>query len=88
MFDEFTIQRNGPYLHVILPDLELDWAGVWRAVELELEEGIELVEVIAPSYEDDESLDGVRELVSKLEEQGVDAIVEWQGVPVLSGVGP
>jgi hypothetical protein len=88
MFDEFTIQRNGRYLHVILPDLEIDWTGVWRAVEFELEEGIELVEVIAPSYEDEESLDGVRELVSKFEEQGMDAIVEWQGVPVLAGAVP
>lgn len=37
-----------PYLRVVLPDFEPDWAEVWSAVDFELEDGVERAEVIAP----------------------------------------
>jgi hypothetical protein len=80
MSEELVIQTNGPYLRVVLPNFETDWAGVSEAVEFELEEGIELAEVVAPCYPDDDCLDGVRELVERLEQLGVETIVEWQGM--------
>jgi hypothetical protein len=82
------IQTNGPYLRLILPDLEDDWLGVSRTLDEELEEGIRRVEIVAPCYRDPASLEGVRELVESLDRQGIDAIVEWQGrtvVPAASG---
>ena len=83
MSEELVIQTNGPYLRVVLPNFETDWAGVSEAVEFELEEGIELAEVVAPCYPDDDCLDGVRELSERLEQLGVETIVEWQGMPSL-----
>ena len=81
MSEELVIQTNGPYLRVVLPNFELDWPGVWSAVDFELEEGIERAEVVAPCYPDDDCLAGVRELVEQLERRGVETVVEWQGRP-------
>jgi hypothetical protein len=81
MSTDVMIQTNGPYLRVVLPDLEADWDGVWRAIEYELEDGVDRAEIIAPCYEDDASLAGVRRLVARLEERGIAAVVEWQGLP-------
>jgi hypothetical protein len=81
MSEELVIQTNGPYLRVVLPDFEEDWAGVRSAVDLELEEGIERAEVVAPCYPDDGCLARVRDLVQQLERRGVETIVEWDGVP-------
>lgn len=39
MSEELVIQTNGPDLRVVLPDFESDWAGVWSAVDFELQEG-------------------------------------------------
>lgn len=86
MSKELVIQTNGPYLRVVLPDFEPDWAGVWRAVEFELEEGIERAEVVAPCFLDDDCLEEVRELIGRLEQRGVETIVEWQGMPSLERV--
>jgi hypothetical protein len=84
MSKDFPIQHDGRYLRVILPASELDWNEVWRAVEHELEEGIAFAEIIAPSYDDDERLEEVRGLVHRLDERGVDSVVEWEGaVPSL-----
>ena len=41
MSEDLIIQTNGPYLRVVLPDFEPDWADVWNAVDFELEDGIE-----------------------------------------------
>lgn len=87
MPEELVIQTNGPHLRVVLPDFETDWAGVAESVEFELEEGIERAEVVAPCYPDDDCLDGVRELIERLEQLGVEAIVEWQGIPSRERVG-
>ena len=54
MSTDIVIQRAGPYLRVILPASEPDWNGVWRTVELELQDRIRLAEIIAPSYKDEE----------------------------------
>lgn len=81
MSEELVIQTNGPYLRVVLPDFESDWAAVWSAVNFELEDGIERAEVVAPCYPDDDCLAGVRELVEQLERRGVETVVEWQGMP-------
>ena len=81
MSEELVIQTNGPYLRVVLPDFEPDWDGVWKAVEFELEEGIERAEVVAPCYPDDGCLASVRELVEQLERRGVETVVEWEGTP-------
>ena len=81
MSDNLVVQTNGPYLRVVLPDFEPDWAEVWRAVDFELEEGIERAQVIAPSYPDERSLAVVREVVGHLERCHVETVVEWQGQP-------
>jgi hypothetical protein len=82
MSEDLVVQTNGPYLRVVLPDFEPDWAEVWSAVVFELEEGIERAEVIAPCYPDDDSLAVVHEVVGHLERCHVETIVEWQGVPL------
>jgi hypothetical protein len=79
MCEDLVVQTNGPYLRVVLPDFEPDWAEVWSAVDFELEEGIVRAEVVAPCYPDENSITGVRGLVGQLEQRGVDAVVEWQG---------
>jgi hypothetical protein len=81
MCEDLIVQTNGPYLRVVLPDFEPDWAEVWSAIAFELEEGIQRAELIAPCYPDDDSVAGVRELVGQLERRCVDAVVEWQGTP-------
>ena len=48
MSEDLVVETNGPYLRVVLPDFEPDWAEVWSAVDFELEDGIERAEVIAP----------------------------------------
>ena len=77
---DVVIQRDGAYLRVILPASELDWQGVWGRVELELRDRVRLAEIIAPSYEDEASLNVVRGLVDRLEDRGVDSIVDWEGI--------
>jgi hypothetical protein len=81
MCEDLIVQTNGPYLRVVLPDFEPDWAEVWSAVDFELEEGIVRAEVVAPCYPDDDCLAGVRELVEQLERRGVETVVEWEGTP-------
>jgi hypothetical protein len=81
MSENLIIQTNGPYLRVVLPDFEPDWADVWSAVDFELEDGIERAEVIAPCYPDDHSLAVVREVVGHLKRCHVETVVEWQGLP-------
>ena len=81
MCEDLVVQTNGPYLRVVLPDFEPDWAEVWTAVDFELEEGIERAEVIAPCYPDEHSLAVVREVVGHLERCHVETVVEWQGQP-------
>jgi hypothetical protein len=85
--DTFSIRMDGPYLRVVLPDDGPDWEAVRNAIELELDAGVELVEILAPSYRDEASLAEVRALVALLERNGVDAIVEWQGVRQLGTAG-
>jgi hypothetical protein len=87
MSEDLFVLTNGPYLRVVLPDFEPDWAAVWSAVDFELEEGIERAEVVAPCYPDEASIAGVRELVGELEQRGVETIVEWQGTPLLAASG-
>ena len=67
-----------------LPASELDWDEVWRAVECELEDDIAFAEIIAPSFDDEKRLAEVRGLVHRLDDHGVDSVVEWEGaVPSL-----
>jgi hypothetical protein len=80
MSSDVVMQRDGAYLRVILPACERDWEGVWAAVELELRDRTGAAEIIAPSYVDEESLEGVRGLVHRLEDRGVDSIVDWEGI--------
>ena len=81
---DFLIGGDGRYLRVILPVADIDWGEVWRTVELELDDEIAFAEIIAPSYADEERLGEVRELVHRLDERGVDSVVEWEGaVPSL-----
>jgi hypothetical protein len=75
----FVIQRDGSYLRVILPAAELDWVGVWRAVRLQVEDGIGFAEIIARCDSDEKTLEEVRDLVRRLDALGVDSIVEWDG---------
>jgi len=82
MCEDLFVQTNGPYLRVVLPDFEPDWAEVWSAVDFELEEGVRRAEVVAPCYLDDRSLTVVRELVEQLERCHVETVVEWQGAPL------
>ncbi len=82
MCEDLVVQTNGPYLRVVLPDFEPDWAEVWTAVDFELEEGIERAEVVAPCYSDDHSLAVVRGLVEQLERCHVETVIEWQGAPL------
>ena len=79
MSDDLVVLTNGPYLRVVLPDFEPDWAEVWSAVDFELEDGVKRAEVIAPCYPDEHSLGVVREVVERLERCHVETIVEWQG---------
>jgi hypothetical protein len=88
MCEEAVIQTNGPYLRLVLPDFEPDWASIWSEVAFELDDGIARAEVVAPCYPDQGSVDGVRALVERLEALGVEAIVEWQGVPPTEGARP
>lgn len=87
MSEDLIVQTNGPYLRIVLPDFEPDWAAVWDSVDAELEEGIERAEVVAPCYPDDDCLAGVRDLVEHLERRGVQAVVEWEGTPPLAEAG-
>ena len=80
MSTDVMIQRAGAYLRVILPASEPDWNEVWRTVEVELQDRVRLAEIVAPSYEDEETLNGVRGLVDRLEDRGVDSIVDWGGI--------
>lgn len=82
MSEDLVVQTNGPYLRVVLPDFEPNWVEVWRAVDFELEEGIERAEVITPCYPEDHSLAAVREVVEHLERCHVETVVEWQGAPL------
>jgi hypothetical protein len=77
---DVVIQRDGSYLRVILPASVRDWKGVWATVELELEDRIRSAEIIAPSYTDETSLNGVRWLVDRLDDRGVGSIVDWEGI--------
>jgi hypothetical protein len=79
MSTDVVIQRAGAYLRVILPASVRSWKGVWVAVELELRDRVRCAEIVAPSYEDEESLNGVRGLVDRLDDRGVDSIVDWEG---------
>lgn len=88
MREDLVIETNGPYLRVVLPDFEPDWASVWSRVDFELAEGIERAEVVAPCYPDDDCIAGVRDLVEKLEARGVETIVEWQGIPPSTKTAP
>jgi len=81
MSEDLVVQTNGPYLRVVLPDFDPDWAEVWGAVDFELEDGIERAEVVSPSYPGDQCVAAVRKLVSQLEQRGVHAVVEWEGAP-------
>ncbi len=87
MSEELILQKNGPYLRVVLPDFDPDRAGVWSAVDFELEDGVERAEVVAPCYPDDDSLAVVRELVMQLERCDVETVVEWQGAVPLENAG-
>lgn len=87
MSGDLVVQTNGPYLRVVLPDFEPDWAAVWSALDYELEDGIERAEVVAPCYPDNGCLAGVRALVEQLERRGVHTVVEWGGTPPLSKTG-
>jgi hypothetical protein len=80
MGSDVVIQRDGSYLRLILPATESDWEGVWKVVEPEVAEGVAFAEIIAPSYYDEASLNGVRGLVDRLEDRGVDSIVGWEGI--------
>jgi hypothetical protein len=82
MSEDLVVEANGPYLRVVLPDFEPDWAEVWKAVDFELEDGIERAEVIAPCYPDDHSLAVVRDVIGHLERCHVETVVEWQGAPL------
>lgn len=82
MSEDLVVLTNGPYLRVVLPDFEPDWAEVWSAVDFELEDGVERAEVIAPCYPDEHSLGIVREVVERLERCHVETVVEWQGAPL------
>jgi hypothetical protein len=90
MGEDLVLQTNGPYLRIVLPDFEPDWAAVWKRVDFELAEGIQRAEIVTPCYPDDDCVEGVRDLVEKLERRGVQTIVEWQGIPpsVKSGSKP
>lgn len=81
MSTHLEIQTNGRCLRVILPDVVSDWEAVSLAVAFGLEEQVDRAEISAPCYEDDVSLDAVRRLVAGFEQRGIDAIVEWQGLP-------
>jgi hypothetical protein len=48
MSGDLSIQTNGPYLRVVLPDFDPDWVGVWEALDFELEDGIKRAEIVAP----------------------------------------
>jgi len=87
MSEDLVVQANGPYLRVVLPDFEPDWAAVWSALDFELEEGIERAEVVSPCYPFDDCLAGVRALVEQLERRGVQTVVEWAGTPPLAKAG-
>ena len=88
MSRHLVIQTNGPYLRIVLPDFEPDLTSMWKALDLELEEGIERAEIVASCYLDDECIARVRALAQWLEARGVATIVEWQGTPpVTAGDG-
>lgn len=80
MSSDVVTERDGAYLRVILPASVRDWEELWTAVEAELRDGIGFAEVIAPSYADEESLNGVRWLIDRFEGRGVDSIVDWEGI--------
>jgi hypothetical protein len=81
MSEDLIVQTNGPYLRVVLPDFDPNWTEVWRVVDFELEDGIERAEVVSPAYPGDECVDAVRRLIRHLEQRGVHAVVEWEGIP-------
>jgi hypothetical protein len=79
--EDIVVQANGPYLRVVLPDLAPECGEVQRAVAFEVEDGVTRAEIVVPAYRDVHSLACVRELVAWFERNGIDAIVEWQGIP-------
>ena len=81
MSEDLVVQTNGPYLRVVLPDFDPDWTRVWRAIDFELEDGIDRAEVVSPAYPGDECVAAVHGLIRQLEQRGVHAVVEWEGNP-------
>ena len=73
MIDWYELQRNGPYLRVILPDvLPPDWTALTRDLELELDEGVERATLVTPHIDAvGGDLDRLLQLSSMLIRQGV-----------------
>jgi hypothetical protein len=76
MAEDLVLQANGPYLRVVLPDLVPDWNEVWSAIDVELEDGIQRIELVTPEYRNDQSEDGLRRLIVRLVASGVTTYLE------------
>jgi hypothetical protein len=73
MLDMCELQRNGPYLRVILPDvLPPDWTALNRDLELAVDEGVQQATLVTPHIDVvNGDLDRVLQLSSMLIRQGV-----------------
>jgi hypothetical protein len=78
MLETHSIRRNGPYVHVALPDvLSPDWHSLRRQLDEEIEDGMERAFIEVPAGwlpPDDEA--ALKAVEGELEDLGVEVVEE------------
>ncbi len=86
MIMQYEVQRNGPYVRVLVPDCASNWPRLEREVDDALEEGVTIARIIAPRPIGTGELKRVVALNNRLTEIGVVTTIEWRQSPAPTGV--